>query len=205
MTVTIQDKGERNQILVPDDIKGNIQILVTGNDNVIRIGANGRMQNLKIDINRDRCEISVGNGCVLAGELILRDNDTRLLIGNRTSMMGSKITMHESGTIRIGIDCMFAGDVRMDTSDMHSILDVQTGLRINPPGDIQIEDHVWLGFGVYVLKGVTIGPHCVVGTGAVVAADIPAHSLAVGVPAKVVRSGVTWDRRRLPMPPSPKP
>ena len=47
---------------------------------------------------------------------------------------------------------------------------------------------VWLGAGVTVLGGVTIGDGCVVGAGAVVTDDLPPYSLAVGVPARVVRS-----------------
>ena len=46
---------------------------------------------------------------------------------------------------------------------------------------------VWLGAGVTVLGGVTIGDGCVGGAGAVVTQDLPAYSVAIGVPARVVR------------------
>ena len=46
---------------------------------------------------------------------------------------------------------------------------------------------MWLGGNVTVLPGVTIGNNVVVGAGAVVTKDIPDNSLALGVPAKVVR------------------
>lgn len=52
---------------------------------------------------------------------------------------------------------------------------------------VQIGDYVWLGERVMVLKGVTIGDHSVIGAGSVVTRSIPAYSIAVGSPAKVVR------------------
>jgi maltose O-acetyltransferase len=53
---------------------------------------------------------------------------------------------------------------------------------------IVIGDNVWLGGGVIVLSGVTIGGNTVVGAGAVVTRDLPANVVAVGNPARVVRS-----------------
>jgi maltose O-acetyltransferase len=52
---------------------------------------------------------------------------------------------------------------------------------------ITISDDVWLGGGVIVLPGVTIGAETVVGAGAVVTKDLPAGVLAVGNPARVIR------------------
>ena len=46
----------------------------------------------------------------------------------------------------------------------------------------------WIGMGVCIVPGVTIGDGCVVGAGAVVAGDLPAHSVAVGNPARVIKS-----------------
>lgn len=197
--MNLQDNGERNEVSIPAETPGTLHVAIHGNDNRIRVGAGCRFPNMRIDIRANHCVVEIGDGCVLIGEIHCRDNKTFLHVGPKTTAMGMKITMHEPGTIRIGTDCMFAGDVRMDTSDMHSVLDMATGDRINPAQDVEIGDHVWLGYGVYVMKGVRIGAHCVVGTGAIVTHDLPPQSLAVGMPARVVRSGVTWDRRRLPL------
>ncbi len=65
-------------------------------------------------------------------------------------------------------------------------------------GPIIIEDHAWLGVGVIVLDGVRIGEGAVIGAGSVVTRDIPAGTIAVGVPAKVVkmRDALTQDELR---------
>lgn len=53
---------------------------------------------------------------------------------------------------------------------------------------IKVGNNVWIGAGVNVLPGVSIGDNCVIGAGSVVNKDIPANSLAVGNPCRVVRS-----------------
>jgi acetyltransferase-like isoleucine patch superfamily enzyme len=55
-------------------------------------------------------------------------------------------------------------------------------------GDIIIGDNAWLGFGVIVLDNVKIGKGSVIGAGSVVTHDIPDGSIAVGVPARVIRT-----------------
>jgi maltose O-acetyltransferase len=52
---------------------------------------------------------------------------------------------------------------------------------------IVIEDNVWLGGGAILLPGVTIGRNAVVGAGAVVSQDVPANTVVVGNPARVIR------------------
>ena len=54
--------------------------------------------------------------------------------------------------------------------------------------DIHIGKYVWIGAHVKILKGVTIGDNAVIGAGAVVTKDIPANSIAVGSPAKVIKT-----------------
>ena len=58
---------------------------------------------------------------------------------------------------------------------------------------IVIGDHVWIGMNVIVLKGVTIGEGSIVAAGSVVNKDVPPHCLVAGVPAKVVKTDVTWN------------
>ncbi|WP_162942352.1 acyltransferase [Desertimonas flava] len=84
-------------------------------------------------------------------------------------------------------------------SDMHSIVEVSSGRRLNPPADVEIDDRVWVGQRSLLLKGTTIGVGTVVGAGAVVTSTLPGNSLCVGVPARVVRSGISWHHELLPL------
>jgi len=59
---------------------------------------------------------------------------------------------------------------------------------------ITIGDNCWLAANVTVCPGVTIGNGCVIGAGAVVTHDVPDNSLALGVPAKVVKTITETDR-----------
>lgn len=81
----------------------------------------------------------------------------------------------------IGPHCMI-----MDTSFHH----VEPDRRLDPvePRPISIGRNVWLGARVIVMPGVTIGDDCAIGAGSVVTSDIPAGSLAAGVPARVIRA-----------------
>jgi acetyltransferase-like isoleucine patch superfamily enzyme len=111
---------------------------------------------------------------------------------------------------RIGSFCSIAPDVRLGGSD-HPLGYVSTHpfqyLRnrgyvteddqalvrtLNQP--VVIEDDVWLCDNVAVLCGVTIGRGAAVGAGAVVTTDIPPYSLALGVPARVVRTRLPEDQ-----------
>ena len=59
---------------------------------------------------------------------------------------------------------------------------------------VAIGSGTWLGIGVVVLPGVTIGKGCAVGANAVVTRDLPDHSVAVGVPARIIGSAVQETR-----------
>ena len=54
-------------------------------------------------------------------------------------------------------------------------------------GPIKIGEGSWLGYGSQVMPGVTIGKHCVIGAGSIVTSDIPDYSVAVGIPARVIK------------------
>lgn len=92
----------------------------------------------------------------------------------------------------IGNNVLIASKVFITDHD-HGGFD-EVSLKIAPQdrrlviSPVVIGDNVWLGEGVIVLKGVTIGKGSVVGAGAVVTSDIPSYSLALGVPARVVKS-----------------
>ncbi|KAH7723996.1 hypothetical protein AAVH_08434 [Aphelenchoides avenae] len=88
--------------------------------------------------------------------------------------------------VTIGDNVFVAPNVSIHTAG-HP-LDVERrngGLEFAHP--VKICNNCWIGAGVNILPGVTIGEGCVIGAGSVVTKDIPANSLAVGVPAKVVK------------------
>ena len=89
--------------------------------------------------------------------------------------------------IRIGRHTLIGPKVQLLTA--HHPLDVatrRTGLEAGRP--ITIGDDCWIGGGAIVCPGITIGDRSVIGAGAVVTHDIPADSVAVGNPARIIRS-----------------
>lgn len=93
----------------------------------------------------------------------------------------------DGGQITIG-DNAFIGPKCGFYTALHAenIEDRNKGLEKALP--ITIEDNVWLGGNVSILPGVTIGEGSIIGAGSVVHKDIPANSVAVGVPCRVVRA-----------------
>ena len=75
------------------------------------------------------------------------------------------------------------------TDHDHEFLDpdIPVGEQALVVAPVQIEDFVWLGENVVVLKGVTIGHHAVVGANSVVTHDLPPFAVAAGSPARVLR------------------
>jgi acetyltransferase-like isoleucine patch superfamily enzyme len=89
----------------------------------------------------------------------------------------------------IGDDVSIAEFVSVRDFD-HGFEGVDEPIRKQPlkASPIRIERGVWIGRGVMITRGVTIGEECVIGANSVVTRDIPPYSVAVGVPARVIRS-----------------
>ncbi|MEO3922949.1 sugar O-acetyltransferase [Micromonosporaceae bacterium B7E4] len=113
------------------------------------------------------------------------DYGSQIRIGDR-SYLNFNAVLLDVAAIEIGADVQVGPNVQLLTP--HHPLDPEqrrTGWEAARP--ITIGDNVWLGGGVIVLGGVTIGPDTVVGAGSVVTRDLPAGVLAVGNPAQVRR------------------
>ncbi|OAI40210.1 hypothetical protein AYO38_06225 [bacterium SCGC AG-212-C10] len=111
-------------------------------------------------------------------------NDGQLEIGEGTYInYGSNISAQVR--VVIGKDCMIGQYAIIMDSDYHDVFDHNAPGKMAP---IVIEDNVWLGARVTVLRGSRIGRGAVIGAHSVVTGDVPPYSFAAGVPARVVRS-----------------
>lgn len=128
-----------------------------------------------------------GRFTVYTGFSVSINANARLSLGS--GYINNDATVDCFDDVSIGHRVVISKNVTIRDSDNHAI---ERGARISAP--IAIGDDVWIGLNVTVLKGVTIGDGAVVAAGAVVTRDVPPRSLAAGVPAKVIKTGVTWDR-----------
>ncbi|MBL8659964.1 MAG: acyltransferase [Rhodospirillales bacterium] len=104
-------------------------------------------------------------------------------IGAET-FLSTGVRISAAQAVTIGRGCWLGDDAMIMDTDQHSVDN-----RDAPPARqrVSIGDNVWLASRVIVLKGVSIGQGAVVAAGAVVTKDVPAYTLAAGVPAKVIR------------------
>ncbi|MFC8591196.1 sugar O-acetyltransferase [Streptomyces atroolivaceus] len=128
---------------------------------------------------------SVGEGVDLRPPLYV-DYGSNISIGART-FVNYHLTALDVARITIGEDCQIGPNVQLLTPT-HPVEPEPRRDKLEAALPITIGDNVWLGGGVVVCPGVTIGDNSVIGAGAVVTKDIPADVVAVGNPARVIRS-----------------
>lgn len=121
--------------------------------------------------------IGINRPCIIATHRV----DAVIEIGEKSGFSGTVIGAFKY--IHIGKHVKCGANTLITDSDWH--LD---DYRSGAPNSVIIEDNVWLGEGVKVLKGVTIGKNSVVGAGSVVTKDIPANVIAAGNPCKVIKN-----------------
>lgn len=113
------------------------------------------------------------------------DYGTFISVGART-FINYNLTALDVAPITIGEDCQIGPNVQLLTPT-HPVEPQPRRDRLEAAKPISIGDNVWLGGGAIILPGVTIGDNSVIGAGSVVTRDIPANSVALGNPARVVR------------------
>ncbi len=114
------------------------------------------------------------------------DYGSNISIGART-FVNYHLTALDVAAITIGEDCQIGPNVQLLTPT-HPVEPGPRRDKLEAARPITIGDNVWLGGGAIVCPGVTIGDNSVIGAGAVVTKDIPANVVAVGNPARPVRS-----------------
>lgn len=132
--------------------------------------------------------IQISDDCIISRNCVVQGKEGSVFIGCKADIGCNTIISSIGGTI-IGESVLIAGNCYIGGSQyLSDRLDVpmmDQGIYTNGP--INISDDVWLGAGVSILDGVKIGRGSIIGAGAVVTKDIPEYSIAVGIPAKVIK------------------
>lgn len=157
--------GKRSVIRPPASLHGTERIEI-GSD--VCVGRNAWLLAHEDNSSRPESVLRIGDGCRFGDGLFL-SACTQVRIGNRV-LAGRylHISDHQHAHSDPGVAVMDQG--------------VTDGRAVT------IGDGSWIGQGVVVCPGVSIGEHSVIGANSVVRSDIPAHSVAAGAPAKVIRT-----------------
>lgn len=156
---------------------------------------------------RTRMDVFPFNQFILGNKSIIEDFVTvnngvgNVIIGERTIIgIGNTII----GPVTVGNDVMLAQNIVVSGMN-HGYEDINL-----PPSrqkdickQIVIEDEVWIGANSVITAGVSIGKHSIIGAGSVVTKNIPPFCIAVGNPAKVIKSynsfTKTWESVKTPL------
>jgi len=164
---------------------------IQGTNNSVLIKRGVSTLNLKIVIHGNDNLLFIDEKCYIDGSVEMFGNANKIIIGRETIIMGVTLIAHGGKSIKIGNNCVITELTNIRTTDSHPILN-EVGERINPDESVEIGDRVWLTREVIVLRGAVIGSDVVIGTRSIVGKEIPSNVVALGIPARVVRSGTTW-------------
>lgn len=132
--------------------------------------------------------IVIGNKVFIGRNSIVYCQNGDITIGNDANI-GSNCQIFSAGRVTIGDSVLMAAYTYLiGGSHNYEDPDIPIIQQGRSATGITIEDNVWLGAAVKVLDGVTIGEGSIIAAGAVVTNDIPAYSIAGGIPAKVIKT-----------------
>jgi len=170
--------------------------LILGRNVTIRHAGNIHLgENVTID---DNCLIDargagergvvIEDGAIVNRGCTIQAKAGYVRIGTRTSIGANSVIVSQDG-VDIGEAVLTAGDVSISTGLYHygqrdlPVMDQGAYTK----GPVHIGRHSWLGSSVTILDGVSLGEGVIIGAGSVVNKDLPAFTVSVGVPAKVLR------------------
>lgn len=154
----------------------------------------------------ERTYLRVGENCLLNGPVIFEASTGQVDIGDRC-YIGANTTILSRNRVTLGNDVTIAWDVTIYDHDSHSISWRDRAVAVKlfyerygypdcfdqldwtnvGSAPIVIEDRVWIGFGVTVLKGVTVGEGAIIASRSVVTRNVEPYTIVAGNPAQMVR------------------
>lgn len=176
--------------------KSRHTIKIIGEQNLIEAG-NNTLLNAEIRIRGHNNKLIIGSDSSIKGMVCIKGNNLTVSIGNHTTFGNVYILCQENSNVYIGNYCMFSRDIEIRTTDAHAIVNLENRKRINPAESISIGNHVWIGVGVLINKGSIIPDDSIIGAKSFVNKKFTeSNTVIAGVPAKIVKTNVTWNRTR---------
>jgi acetyltransferase-like isoleucine patch superfamily enzyme len=140
-----------------------------------------------IEIHKNSSIVAHAELYVISGCHITIVKGANLILGSGFINRHCNIKCYER--IEIGKNVIISENVTMWDSDVHKINNTQ---KITSP--IKIKNNVWIGANVTILKGGTIGEGAVIAAGTIVNKDVKSNSLVGGIPAKILKENITWEK-----------
>jgi acetyltransferase-like isoleucine patch superfamily enzyme len=137
-------------------------------------------------------QLQLGNNCKLEQGVFFKfdgiwKKGPSILIGERT-FLGAYVEFNIREKISLGADCLIASGCKFIDHD-HGFASRDFPINVQADGIdkvIVVEDDVWLGVNVVVLKGVHVGRGAIVAAGSVVSKSIPSYEIWAGIPARKI-------------------
>jgi carbonic anhydrase/acetyltransferase-like protein (isoleucine patch superfamily) len=180
---------------------GAITIHNHGAANLFLVGNSGAPRSFVINMR------IVGSSCTVAfpepplhnltlPEIFLRSSGQVIFWGRRATSVWSKVELEGDGSyLVVGDDCMFSAGIWIRNHDMHTVFDAATGTVLNDrPTNIVFEQHVWAAFESMILGANRVGYGSIIGARSIVKDVVAPKTLVAGIPARLIRNGVSWDR-----------
>lgn len=156
-------------------------IIAQGIDNNIEIKCSEETKSrITISIQGNGNTVVIEEGVIVADSLFIFiiDNNNEVRIGKGTTFEETVISVADNNNhVIIGEDCMFARKIQILASDFHSIIQLNTGRRKNISKGITIQNHVWVGYNVTILKNTYVYANSIIAAGTVLNGIVGANSI----------------------------
>ncbi len=141
---------------------------------------------VKFEIGAD-AKVVLGRWSWIGDGTKIRAHEGVVSIGAK-SVLGQECTLSCYQQISIGRECVIADRTMMIDFD-HGSAEVERPIREQGiyKRDVRVGHNVWIGYGACILRGVNVGDNSIIGTNAVVTADVPEDAVVGGVPARILR------------------
>ncbi|WP_459188900.1 acyltransferase [Parabacteroides sp. APC149_11_2_Y6] len=173
---------------------GGFLLIVKGDNNTVTIG--NLILRYSAILGMTGLKLIIGQLPGLGAGVSRKADNCQVNIGKRVVINGATIYLQEdNSSVSIGDDSQLSWGIDIWCTDAHTITDLE-GNPLNFAQGIEIGKHVWIGKDAKIGKNVKIADNSIVGWGSIVTRKFDEPNVIIaGIPAKVVKRGINWDRK----------